>query len=544
MSRLGDISRKNNNRKKGKEQARRGEINTAIPSYGIDGKVINPGKAKRKKNLLIFLTIIIAIALFIYIPQYFMNEPEEEMVVLQPDASAVALSSNLLRDNGNEDFDDDGVINSDETAAGISAWNADTDGDGLSDYYEIHVSGTNPAVYENNLVDIQRNDDINNDRSLSTGYMIGNVILWADDYNSKAYGSVVETLHGYHFCNFNGYAEFPDAGNNCYVYKVENGIRSLLPSRYVNSDTGEIAWKVSAGDIVEIYTEPLTEVIEMTLFNNTFYLEPNAVTSFLANVLPDKGFITMTTKMTIDVTPDGQMDTVVDIQLPSYEIEDATRFAVNSNTLADLQTVYNTIDAGGCVATSLFNEKYGEYVYLAYGYDYDGNLLMADSNTLEPVGKLNVMPSAKKMVNDVGNIVSVSYFEYSGFGFDSQNNDRICFFAEKGASSNLINSITEDVNIDSSDDSNDEDSIKLESDDEISGNSSSEATNDNSESDSVDRTEENNTTNTSSNSSSSENTEEEPTESRTTPTPTPTLSITPTTSPTPTSSPRETNSES
>ena len=34
----------------------------------------------------------------------------------------------------------------------------------------------------------------------------------------------------------------------------------------------------------------------MTLFNNTFYLEPNAVTSFLANVLPDKGFITMPIK--------------------------------------------------------------------------------------------------------------------------------------------------------------------------------------------------------------------------------------------------------
>ena len=441
MDRLSKINNDNKKQKEGQLKGKKEKKIRAIPSYGVDGKVIDPGRKKKQKNLLTALIIVGGIAGFLYIPQFFMSETEESTVVLQPDASAIKIVNNLLTDNGNEDFDGDGVINSDEESFNTSLYNSDTDGDSLSDYYEIHVSNTDPTTYDNNMIDIQKREDESNGKSLSSGYKIGNVILWADDYSSKAYGSVVETLHGYHFCNFNGYAEFSNYESTVYAYKVVNGIRTLLPSKTVNGSTGEIAWRVSAGDFIEVYTEPLTETIEVGLFGNNIYINSNVITKALASILPDKGFITMTSKMTVDVTPTGTLDTTADIQLPVYDSSDPERFMVNTNSLSDLKTVYNTIDAGGCVATSLYNSKYGEYVYLAYGYDYDGNLLMADSDSLESVGKLYVTPCAKKLINNTGSIVSVSYFEFSGFGFESSNNDRISFFAQKGASSDIKNKV-------------------------------------------------------------------------------------------------------
>lgn len=439
MDRLSKISNNNKRRKKGGIKSKKEKKAMTIPSYGVDGKVIDPGRRKKQKNLLTALVIIVGIIGFIYIPQFFIIEAKESTIVLEPDASAIKIVNNLLKDSGDEDFDGDGVINSDEESFNTSLYNSDTDGDSLSDYYEIHVSNTDPISYDSNMMDIQKREDESNGKSLSSGYKIGNVILWADDYSSKAYGSVVETLHGYHFCDFNGYAEFPNYDSSVYAYKIENGVRTLLPSKSVNSSTGEIAWKVSAGDFVEVYTEPLTETIEVSLFGKIIYINSNAITKALASILPDKGFITMTSKMTVDVTPIGTLDTTADIQLPVYDSSDPERFMANTNSLSDLKTVYNTIDAGGCVATSLYNSKYGEYVYLAYGYDYNGNLLMADSDSLEPVGKLYITPCAKKLINNTGSIVSVSYFEFSGFGFESDNNDRISFFAQKGASSDIKN---------------------------------------------------------------------------------------------------------
>lgn len=50
-------------------------------------------------------------------------------------------------------------------------------------------------------------------------------------------------------------------------------------------------------------------------------------------------------------------------------------------------------------------------------------------NTLEPIGTLSITESARKTMNESGDIVSISYFDFKGFGFDSQKGDRISFFA-------------------------------------------------------------------------------------------------------------------
>lgn len=116
------------------------------------------------------------------------------------------------------------------------------------------------------------------------------MILWADDYESKAYGSVVECPDGYRFCNFSGYAQFTD-NDTKYAYRVKNGIRTLLPYR-----SEENVWKVSKGDLVELHKKKLKEIVEFDVFFHPIYAPKNTATGILAKILPDKGFLTATEK--------------------------------------------------------------------------------------------------------------------------------------------------------------------------------------------------------------------------------------------------------
>ncbi|MFR3808664.1 MAG: hypothetical protein ACLTX3_06865 [Lachnospiraceae bacterium] len=56
---------------------------------------------------------------------------------------------------------------------------------------------------------------------------------------------------------------------------------------------------------------------------------------------------------------------------------------------------------------------------MIYGYDYDGNLLCADISSGKILGKITITEKAKKIMNKTGDIVSMSYFDYQGFGFNS-----------------------------------------------------------------------------------------------------------------------------
>lgn len=465
MSRLRHLS---NTKQEARKRSRKKVGDTSIPTYTPDGKVIDPGRTKKRRALLRTVFIVAAAAAFIYIPGMFMNEQEQTSIyVASPDSSAIQMVNQLVRDSAGEDFDGDGVLNADETAAGSNPWLADTDFDGMSDYYEIYVEDSDPTVFDRSMVGIQQRQDTQNGNSLSSPYKIGNVVLWAGDYTSKAYGSVVETLHGYHFCNFSGYAQFSEY-DTCYAYKVENGVRTLLEHR-----ERENAWRINAGDFVEVYEAPLDTTIEVSLFGNTLYLEPNAVTSVLARILPDKGFVTMQEKTRADVNPTGETATVVDIARPEFDSSSSERFTANTNTLADLEAVYNTIDEGGCVAVSLFNERHGEYICLAYGYDTEGNLLMADADSLEPIGTLQVTPQARKMINSVGSIVSVTYFSFEGFGFNSGNFDRISFFAQTGTVSHIGDTSSSGQDEGSNSESRSDVSVSSESSGEASSESSS-----------------------------------------------------------------------
>lgn len=431
MSRLKEVMMQNGATSEGKEKGRKGGgkksgRNVAVPLYDMSGKAVMPERKRRKARAACFLLLLSVLAGFIYLPQFIIKDTGDVSGQKESgmDSASIRLSNNALRDNPNEDFDGDGLSNAEEERLGTDPWEIDTDGDGATDYCEAHVTNTNPTVKDGILVDAQTKQDEQKGKKVSSPYKIGNVILWADDYESKALGSVAETENGYRFCGFNGYVQFcgePDS----YAYRLHDGVRTLLPYR-----KNENVWKVADGDFVELHKEKLKEIIEFSFFNHALYADSDKITDILAKILPDRGFITAVKKTDMDVEPDIRDNVETEIKRPSFDSSDLSRFMDEGSTLNDLQRVRESIsEQESCVAISLFNAKKGERIALVYGYTSDGGLLLADINTLKPAGILAVTEKARKIMDETGALVSYPYFDFEGFGFSSSVGDRISFFA-------------------------------------------------------------------------------------------------------------------
>lgn len=403
---------------------------TIVPVYDTKGRIITAEKKKRDRNRIILFCVIAGILCFIYLPGLFIPEETGAWTNVSIDQGAIKASDDYLKNHPNDDFDLDGILNSEEISKGTNPWNMDSDGDHLTDQCELKFSQTDPTTADSSLlVSTQKKLDTANGKKVGSPYKIGNVILWADSYSSKALGSVIETMKGYHFCDFSGYAQFPEDG---YAYRVKNGIHQLLEYR-----EKENVWAIEKDDFVEIYDKKLDEIIEFKLFGNKIYGPAIPATRALEKILPEKGLIAAKLKMKIDVEPDTDGGNKAKIDTPIYEDDSNFRFGTNNISLNDYLFVKESIDKGLCVACSLYRPEVGEFIGVIYGYDPEGNFLIANEDTLEKIGTLKIIQTSKKYMNEEGNLVTISYidFESLDFGyngeqkFSSYKGDRISFFA-------------------------------------------------------------------------------------------------------------------
>ncbi len=397
-----------------------------IPAYGEDGRAVKGSIGTGKKILAGLIFFLTALMVFLYLPGAFMSgkKKTENKYVTPLDVSSIKVRNNFLSKSSDLDFDDDNIDYLAEKNAGTDPWDSDTDGDGASDYYELYISKTDPTQYEKNLMnEIQREYDETNGDKVSTPYKINNVVLWADDYDSKAHGGVVETLKGYNFNYFSGYAQFPHSGK-IYVYSADDGIHKLLQYR-----SAEDAWYINGCHKVEIYDKPLTDVIEFSFFGKTVYSNRNGFTSFMSFILPSKGFVTANSKTNEDVEPEYTEPVRAKYYNIDYNIENGERFSQNNISLSDLRFVRSTIDEGYCVGVSLFDETDGELRALIYGYTNDNVLLVADENTKEPIGEIITDISSMKTIQNENEFTLRTFYTWRGLGFSYAGNDKISFFA-------------------------------------------------------------------------------------------------------------------
>ena len=164
MNRINQTIKKNQKKTKSDQKE--------IPTFGVDGNVIIPGKKERQKKIKKVIIIASAVALFIYIPQFFMkgtSSSEENKLAVSLDVSAVKRSTDAMKENSAADFDSDGIDNGEEQNQNTNCWFLDSDQDGLTDYCEIYITKTNPNKADiGYLIDKQKTEDEKKGKKVSS----------------------------------------------------------------------------------------------------------------------------------------------------------------------------------------------------------------------------------------------------------------------------------------------------------------------------------------------------------------------------------------
>ena len=392
-----------------------------IPCQPIEFRPTQEKPKNKNKYLLIIIsiiaTILIALLVIIYVPQFFMSDTIDNNAIVDIDKSMIEVRKNYIIDNLDSDFDSDGLSNKEEIenidsfVYKTNPYIYDCDFDGISDKNDAEPKKKDEDIY---------NKMKENDITTKTAYKMDNVIMWAKDKDSLAYGGVIKMKDGsYRFSNFDGWAKFP---NGKYAYKYENGIHTLL--KYKESDN---AWRIDGDYTVVLTDEKPSEVNLFSFFDKKIYLKDNWFNNFIEIVLPNKGLITCN-KMWLD-------DTFIDISIEKsikfndikYDNTDYSRFSSNDISLERLSSVYKTIDAGEVLLVSLFNEDKGEAIMVVSGYFKNGDLLLSSLDNGKQT-RLSIYPQAAKELNNNNNIVQRQWFEFFGAGFNSKDNDTIHFF--------------------------------------------------------------------------------------------------------------------
>ena len=401
--------------------------------YDVKGRRI---RTRFKKTVRIFAVCAIVFAglcILIYLPPVFGRGTKKALEgSVTADASALRKSTRYAKDNPDSDFDSDKMPNSLEEQYGTSLFWEDTDYDGISDYAEVFLTKTSPATKDSSLIQEVVSEDKERGDTIGTPYKIDDIIFWPDNYESKAKGGVVRTLNGFRFCFFKGWVRFPE---KVFAYAYEDGVHRELLHR-----EEEDAWYIDGSCEVRCYLDKLRFVNELELpFAGKICLDDSSMSRMLSKILPDGGgIITCRRIAEIDEDQDTSIDVVNPVVMPYFDRSDLARFGKNQNMLKDYSYVIRTLEKGLCVAVSMYSPGVGEAEGVIYGYTPDGDLLVADPESLKAAGTIYVTEYAMRMMGPDGQIGQHTWFEWEGLGFDSvRNGDRIVFGASS-ASSDLM----------------------------------------------------------------------------------------------------------
>lgn len=393
-------------------------------AYSTDGKLIRGKLSKGKRGFLILVIVFCTLGFIIYIPPMFYHEKEdnEEMPILA-DAAAIKDFKTYLKNNPDADFDGDGLTNIMESEHGTDLWEADSDSDGVSDYAELFVTETSPTEKSNIMIESVTEKDKKEGTSLGTPYKIDDVIFWPDTYKAKAYGGIVRTLHGYRFWNYEGWVKFPD---KVAAYGYQDGKHYELKYR-----EAEDAYKITNSDEIRIYDKKIDFSYYLKLpFIDEIHLKDGKLGNVLDFLLPDKGCLFQCNRVSeLDMEQKKTGEVTAPLESPMINLDDQSRFGKNMNSLKDLSWLRKMIEAGECVAVSLYSPNSGEAVGIVYGYTENGSLLVANRD-LKPCGTIKIVECAKRLMDKEGIIGQTSWYEWRGLGFDSAAySDRISFFS-------------------------------------------------------------------------------------------------------------------
>lgn len=381
--------------------------NLDIPHF-VPNNIKFKKKIKKHSSFLIclisvisFITVVMAA---IWIPSIWgREEKEKEYAKIELEAEIITA----LR--GEVDSDNDGITNSNEIDTHI--YSVDSDNDGIADEYE-NSNGLSQKEKEETLLERMKEALSEEGKGAKSPYQQGGVILWADSYDVRAYSSVQSSINDLVFFDgFSGWARFADGyeavGYTSSGRLVELDYRQEEQAYYITEDI----------ETVVLTHTGVEKQYKLSLFGKEKILEDSKGAALLAFLLPEAGntFIKMQEQVTTYLPLSSATKTV--ITSATEETQKSVYVNSNSNDLASLNYVYKAIDDKRCVVSSIYSKYEGEYKFIIYGYDYFGNLLIADYESKQPIGTIGIKPMSKAVLTTNG----IMYFDYFDFFCDGLN---------------------------------------------------------------------------------------------------------------------------
>lgn len=375
-----------------------------------------------------FIILIGLVTATIHIPCLLWYEPvesNESSFTIPLDSAGIRYMLEYAKDHPGDDFDQDGLTNAEETSHGTDPRDPDTDSDGISDYAEVHLYNTHPCEADTGLKDLTEKLLLEKNTSYNSPYKIHDVILWADTLEDRSSGTVIPTIRGYRFCNFHGWAQFPEQS---YAYKVANGYHIPLTWRET-----ENAWRIDDDSEIELYSSKLETAYILTVFGHTYRVVPGTLSDIFGFLLPkEHSFITFREVVLQDNSTSEINATVTEPYMVNIPSGNLSRYSEHTNQFSALTEVYSSILSGKSVTVSLQSPSNGEALLVAYGYTEFGDLLLADRNGNKNDSEgdpliLSIHENAAITVDQNGELRQREFFGFSGMGFDSTHGDKIHF---------------------------------------------------------------------------------------------------------------------
>lgn len=418
-----------------------------IPTYTIQ-------KKKRKTPIIVPAIVGVVLIAFvtIYLPPMLVDEPDmmtrgSVNLTEAADPQALEWAQTYIRNNPEEDFDHDGLTNEQELNNGTGVYIPDNDFDGTTDYAELYLTETNPCYYDNSIINFVQQSDAKTGNAVNTPFKVHDVVMWADDYESKARGGVIPLADGsYNFYRFQGWVQFPSEDAR-YAYKVVNGIQEELKK----NESGYFYIDTKALVNVRVYAEKPASCYIVSLLGERYMLPDNIGTQILDAILPGKGFGLITIKKALVNDLDdtwSEVAVVNDIITTQIDEFDLDRFGRNDLDLDDLSTIFTQIDSGNNVLISLMSHQTGEVIVEVYGYTNRNNLLVCDPRTGEEYGVLNVQVKGERVLDQEGTISSYEHFDFTGCGYSSNARHRLMILDAINAKTASIGDDDERVTVD------------------------------------------------------------------------------------------------
>ena len=400
-----------------------------IPSYQV-----KRGNGKRNLpplKIVIPIAVVLLILIALYVPPMLYSVPARtyQSTALVPDPVTLENFVNYKSTAIDLDFDGDGLKNLEEKNYQSGIYTVDSDGDGISDYMEVETFGTNPIVYDNGVIEFVKNHDRNSEDTIKTPFKIGDVIVWPDDYNSKARGSIaVLSNDRYQFSAFNGWVQFPE--DIVSAYEVVDYYQKPLKKNdqncyYISSAKSTV--------IVKVHKTEVNEVVCLSILGKDKMLPNNFGGKLLKAILPSRGVGLLTCKPATEDDFNYKEKEVVrhDPTVTTNTLNDFSleRFNRNNNTMGDLRALMKAIDDGNNVLVSFASASTGEVLVEVVGYTDQYNLLVCDPPTGDSLGIVQVAPISHRILDKNETISVYDTFGFAGCGFTSGKKDLIMMLA-------------------------------------------------------------------------------------------------------------------